>query len=278
MVGEAWTIASLSVQSGSANAINSLGTVVGVSGGFASVWTTGGQTTLGPFAAVATGINSAGTVVGYRTDIQPHQAVFWVRSGTGYAAGEQLSTMPSGTCNSTGNAYSSASAIAEDGTIAGDGCHQDGTEVALLWPAQTPEGPWAGPEIVNAGTPTLRGAALALNSTGQIAGTLSSQDPCCNFEPVIWDASGNVTRLGLFTGHTRGINEAGQAVGFYQPRINRSFRPFLWTPGSGRRDLAAAGEANGINGGTSGNGPVLAVGSVQLSRGGAPVVWTIPVP
>jgi uncharacterized membrane protein len=272
-----WTIAVLSSQTGSAHGINSEGTVVGVSAGFATVWAAGGQTVLGPFPAVATGINSAGTVVGYRTDVP--KAVYWTASATGWNAGQDLPTTASGTCNGISAEYSAAWAIGDDGTVVGDGCHLDGEDVALRWTAQTPEGPWAAPEAVATAAPALRGAAFALSAAGNVAGTMDFQAACCgSFEPVVWSASGSVTRLGVLTGHARGINEAGQVVGFYQASINRSPRPFLWTPGIGIRELASGGEANDINDRVAPGMPVLAVGTTQLSRGGAPVVWTIAAP
>ena len=80
----------------------------------------------------------------------------------------------------------------------------------------------------------------AINDAGEIVGVNNS-----NGHPFLW-SNGQVTDISNVTdpsGTPYGINNSGQITGFYSPPTGNS-HAFLYTPGSGFKDLGVLGNAN----------------------------------
>ena len=68
--------------------------------------------------------------------------------------------------------------------------------------------------------------AESINDSGQVVGWAQNAQQVRY--PVIWDSSGNISRIGSLTGEAKAINNAGQVTGY---------PGFLWSPAAGYRAI-----------------------------------------
>jgi probable HAF family extracellular repeat protein len=227
--------------------INERGQIVGYSGdprggNSAARWDDGTLTRLAtppPSINVAFDINNRGQVVG----VSGGRAILW-EDGT----------------MSEVDAHGGARGINERGQIVGSGVTGIGDEVhAILWDKGT---------RVDLGVlpGDSRSAALAINNSGQIIGTSSTQ---LTQRPFIWD-KGTMSELPGIEGQEHGafdINNRGQVVGY------SGARPVVWEknipiPLDGLPPLTA-GRALGIND----NGDIVGYLGSGASSSSVPVLW-----
>ena len=116
--------------------------------------------------------------------------------------------------------------------------------------APTLSAPIAQAAIVSADVTDLPFTPVAINESGQVAGTVQQPGSA---RAVRWTPDGGVQDLGTLGGTSSSayaINEAGQVVGTSTTASGAS-HAFLWTPGQGMQDLGTLGgtssTARGIN-------------------------------
>jgi len=235
-------------------------------------------------SSYATAINNAGQVAGYSTDASGHDRAFRWSSSEGMIA---LGVLP-GTVNSHAQGINSsgqvvgerdgrpfrwsqdkgmedlalfdsdfdggAMAIADNGDVvgySGDGNYY-GITRAVLWSA---DGTKRILDICTTGNPFYGcySSANAINSAGQIAGNSQSGGPSVAFRLTVGGDRQDIIGLrGSHISFARGINEAGQVVGFTEGPPFPLGRAFLWSPADGAIDLGALpgrywSDATGIN-------------------------------
>jgi len=192
--------------------INSSGVVVGNSGGRGIVHSNGGTQVIGgfsgsPYSSVAYGINDAGQVVGSAWNAEGNQRATIASNG---------SLTDLGTLN--GGNWSAGNAINNGGQVTGE--------------SQTPNGGHAfitrNGEMVDLGAfawGVSRG--YAINDLGQVAGTSHvTNDEKHAFVTAVDD---HMIDIGLsgYSSEAFGINNAGQAVGYFGDNFGGSKRAFV---------------------------------------------------
>lgn len=215
-------------------AVSAGGQIVGRSGtssgllhGFS--WTVGAGIidlgTLGGTTSWPLAVNAAGTVVGWSlTESGQTHAFKWTPS-TGMAD-----------LGSLGGTFSSASGINAAGVIVGVSGTASGEGRAFRWTPQT------GMTDIGGGIP---GEAVAINDSGQIAGTMRTPTGGHAFS---WSEASGVTDLGTLGGsfsRAFAVGPAGHVVGTSSSPSGP--RAFVWTASTGVADIGP-GEATDVNG------------------------------
>jgi len=258
--------------------INDAGQVVGVTeqttGSYhnhAFVWTLqGGLQDIGTltngFDSVATGINAAGTLVGYSNlpafGGLPDHAFIWTPAG-GFT---DLGTF--------GGAASRAFAINASGQVVGWANDASNNQTAFIW------NNFYGLQSLGTEPGDTSSSAAAINASGVVAGSSGTTDSSHGFK---WDLAHGMQDLGTLGGtHTyaTGINNAGQIVGSSETGTGET-HAFVWTASKGMQDLnsqVAPGtgwvltQANAINA----SGQIAGVGTINGATHG--FLLTIPLP
>lgn len=196
----------------SPNGINANGVVVGNSAGRGFVYNNGATQFLGgfsgsPYSSRAAGINDAGQVVGSAWNTQGTQRATIISNGSLVDLGNLML-----------NGYSAGNAINNSGQVTGE--------------AQTPYGGHAfitrNGEMVDLGAfawGVSRG--WAINDIGQVAGTsFVTNNEKHAFITTLED---NMIDIGLsgYSSEALGINNAGQAVGYFGDNFGGSKRAFV---------------------------------------------------
>jgi len=210
-----------------ATGVNNSGSVVGISGLFAFIWTqAGGIQDLGNLggsggATLAYGINNAGQVVGSSPlagDLMADAYLWTSASGM-----QDLGTL--------GGIGSTAMAINDSGQVAGYSVLADNVTLhAFFWTAN------GGMQDLG----TLGGSssvATGINALGQVTGW--SLTPSGAEVAFLWDSSHGMRSLGTINSAVMvgtGINKALQVVGFWQSGPHQT--SFLWTRKQGLQNLS----------------------------------------
>jgi probable HAF family extracellular repeat protein len=231
-------LGSLGGNNSAGQAINNSGTVAGYTqlptGQFrAARWSNGTLDTLGTLggtnSSVATGINSAGQIVGYSyVTGTTNQLRGWIWQNGVFT---ELRPLEGGT-------FVSPTGINDAGTVVGWGDSNQGTRG---WR-------WQGGTMTMLGTLGGGTFAYAINSSGSVAGS-SCGEGCAASHAALLD--GNVVDLGVFSGDANsvaeGINSGGQVVGL---SWGSNYHAVLWQNGQ-IINLGTLGgdfgEAKGIN-------------------------------
>ena len=187
---------------GTANAINSAGSVVGAKPDGngtprAYIWTSGvpQQTDLGIADSSASGINDAGVIVGAMTSNGAQHAFRWANGST-----TDLGALP-------GDTWSAAAGVNASGQIVGSSSGNSGTHPFL----------WANGSMSDLGT--LGGStstAAAINDGGKVVGTSLLGDELTR-HAFVWDSVNGMESLGDLDGNNGSeamdVNEAGDIAG-----------------------------------------------------------------
>jgi len=236
-----------------ANAVNSVGQVVGYSyladgtTERAFLWQSGVMTSLGTLPGYtqgsrATSINSAGQVVGTSSNggLSVH-AFFW-QSGTMTDLGSLL-----------GGNYNAAYDINDAGQIVGEASTPGDTVIYAF--LRQPDG-----TVINLGT--LPGYAMStassINNAGQVVGEALTSS--FTGRAFLWQG-GVMTDLGTLPNYTNSsyaydINSAGQVVG-YANNATGTMRAFLWQSGTGMTNLGTMGGADSAAYGINDTGQIV---------------------
>ncbi len=197
----------------------------------------------GPVNSYAHGINSSGQVVGERDGPTGGIPFRWSKE----KGMEDLALFES-------DIDGGARAIADNGDAvgySGDGGYY-GITRAVVWSA---DGTKKIIDICTTGSPFYGcySSANAINNAGQIAGNSESGGPSVAFRLTVGGDRQDIFGLpGSHISFARGINEAGQVVGFTEGPPFPLGRAFLWSPTDGTIDLGTLpgrqwSDATGIN-------------------------------
>lgn len=224
-------------------AVSSTGAVVGYaqSGYYRPfMWTAGSGSQLLPTfagdpAAVASGINSAGQIVG-ESFPQPYNAGRAVRWDG--ASLTDLGVL-------AGDIGAGANDINDAGQICGTSMSDTGTFRPFIWT------PSQGMQQLSGIT---AGQARAINSAGQVTGYIGDDHLGGPFTAYRWTAPGSVQPLGVLAGFQwsfgEGINDTGNVAGWCR-RSGGPDAAFLWTQAGGLMNLGSLGggdaDARGLN-------------------------------
>ena len=213
--------------------VNNAGTVAGALADItgktsAAIWDAAGNLSLIPVpvgsrSSFPTGLNSAGTVVGYDLDQLsfPHPFLFANGTRVDLASGSFQNVVPAG-INSAGVVIGNANATAPSRSI------------AVYW-APGSETPTALP--CNTGA----SHAIGINSSGQIAGYCITNG---FFDTVVWDLNGNMIDIGHGSPHA--INDLGQVIGDTFGGVSPTttpVSPYIWSESTGLELLDNIGPA-----------------------------------
>ncbi len=231
-------------------ALSANGQVAGYSDNYANEtyapfrWTSGGgMQDLGIGYGDATGINSAGQVIGFGNA----GAFLWTPG-----SGSQL--LP--TLGATGS-FSWAWGMNDSGQVTGESVTAGGAGRAFIWSA--------GGVMQNLGTIPggLDSTGRAINASGQVAGSVRVSSGTVSYDTAMrWTAAGGMEQLMAGFSVANAINDSGAIVG----RAVSPDHAFLWTAANGLeflQDNGGTSNATGIN--SSG----LIVGQAAPAGGGS---------
>ena len=246
-----------------ATGINSSGRIVGRSQGGAFVWDAGVLTYLLPLpgaaGAQAEDINTGGVIVG----TSGSRAVVWrPRSGGGYDPPLDLGTL--------GGCCSEATAINDDGTVAGDSkIPGDASSHAVYWDSN---GQIHDIQTVSGGESFTWG----INSVGQVVGQWSvSGSQAFRYTPGV--GMELLPAIGGVHGVALDINTLGQVVGWSEPSPGAPLHATLWD-GNAVVDLGTLGGSSSVGIAVTDDGRVVGRSETGARRGGTPqyvaFLWT----
>lgn len=213
-----------------------------------------------PSGAYANGINDGNWVVGWSLDAGGlRRPVKWTNG-----IPVDLGTL--------GGDRGEARAVNNAGWIVGQARIATGESRAFAW---TPSNGMRELPITLGGD---RSAASAINEAGLVAGSgrlANGATHAVRHDP----ATGTTLDLGTLGGDdsfANGINAAGLVVGL-SDATNDAFRPFLWSPDSGMRDLFAGGNLGAPSGAAydiNSTGQVVGYGEINASYDSHAFLWT----
>lgn len=194
--------------------INSAGTIVGSSGGYATIWKDGSAQqlgTLGGDTSAGFSLNGLGHVTGAADGADGLRHAFL------YADGRMIDI------GTLGGASSGGYALNDSGQVVGVSQTRLGQSHAFLWDKET--------GMRDLGTLGGRDSrAMAINSSGMVAGAATNR--ANYFHASVWGSAG-VIDLGTLGGahsYAYGINDGGVVVGWSHDAFGRS-RAFVWSGG-----------------------------------------------
>ena len=198
----------------------------------ATRWTNGVAQDLGTLGGPisnAYGINDAGQVVGdsYLADSVRYRAVLWSASG----APTVLDAIGK---NASANGINNAGSVV--GTFRDLDLNGSVTNIPVLWSNGAAFRLRGG--VVTGVSASIGGAALAINTAGEIAGVTNALTSL----PAVWQSEAAAPRLltpNAFGGAATAINNAGAIAGYYSDGLRN--RVVLWQP-SGETDLGSLAE------------------------------------
>jgi hypothetical protein len=276
--GGAWEITTISGPGGSAKALNELGNAVGALGGRAKLWPrAGGEDDLGP--GFATGINSAGMIVGVRTDVSPSRAVAWIGGGTSWTAHD---LRPIAGVDPALPHYEEPRAVNDAAVIVGFAHDNARKQFAVHWDTDGSPNVWSQAVLFSLASGFGQGTAEGMDGNTVVGGAFCA-DLSCGVA-YAWSLGGIVEPGQLTTKGSvaQGSNRNQEIVGFLTAR--QGTRAFITsTAGRSLRELGATGPyvvntmAYDINNRTSTRSAAQAVGEGLSSTGvRVALVWTIP--
>lgn len=198
----------------------------------ATRWTNGVAQDLGTLGGPisnAYGINDAGQVVGdsYLANSVSYRAVLWSADGAPSVLDASGKNASANAINNAGSVVGTFRDLDIDGSV---------TNMPVLWSDGIPYGLRRGP-LTGVDT-SIGGAALAINTAGQIAGATNGSLS----RPVVWQSAAADPRLlsaTAFRGAATAINTTGAIAGYYDAGLRN--RVVLWQP-SGETDLGSLAE------------------------------------